>query len=605
MLRVIEVNDNKNLPKVSIIIPVYNGEKYVSLAIESALRQTYSNLEVIVVNDGSTDKTDKICRSYGNKIKYIKKENGGVSTALNVGIENMTGDYFSWLSHDDLYYPNKVEVEVNYLIENGLLDTNTILYSDFTIVDEFGEYKYDVQYNSRYLNRSSAYPMLLGSIDGLTLLIPKKAFDEYGYFDKDLKCVQDYQLWYKFYKNGYKFIHVPKITVSTRIHAKQVTNTSPRVATEGNKYWVNLIKDFSKKEEKELFGSEFNYWYILSTLFEGGPYNEAFDLCKNEYSKIMDTHKKENPKVSIIVNLNGSSSSNLRCLKSLLKQKYKNIEYIIYDNEKDKNINIIKKLGKDNYKIIEAKGNNASIWNDGIKNSTGKYISFIDANSYYSNEKIEKQVDLMRYSESLITFTSYYKNKKGANELFDIGFTNWQIDPLSKEVFDINLSTVMIDKEAILDNRILFNEDISCGEDIVFIMDVLKLGYPIGIRKPLVEVIEINNKNKNQKICNAIVHLLKEYELKIDEETIKDLVDSINGNKETKKSKEQRLLDISRYKYYLTKEYKYVNKVRNIKNRILHGENYVTYNKQLETISSGKLVSLYRVVRRIIRKIKR
>ena len=483
MLRVIEGNDNKNLPKVSIIIPVYNGEKYVSLAIESALRQTYSNLEIIVVNDGSTDKTDKICRSYGNKIKYIKKENGGVSTALNVGIENMTGDYFSWLSHDDLYYPNKVEVEVNYLIENGLLDTDTILYSDFSIVDEFGEYKYDVQYNSRYLNRSSAYPMLLGSIDGLTLLIPKKAFDEYGYFDKDLKCVQDYQLWYKFYKNGYKFIHVPKITVSTRIHAKQVTNTSPRVATEGNKYWVNLIKDFSKKEEKELFGSEFNYWYILSTLFEGGPYNEAFDLCKNEYSKIMDTHKKENPKVSIIVNLNGSSSSNLRCLKSLLKQKYKNIEYIIYDNEKDKNINIIKKLGKDNYKIIEAKGNNASIWNDGIKNSTGKYISFIDANSYYSNEKIEKQVDLMRYSESLITFTSYYKNKKGANELFDIGFTNWQIDPLSKEVFDINLSTVMIDKEAILDNRLLFNEDMSCGEDIVFIMDVLKLGYPIGIRK--------------------------------------------------------------------------------------------------------------------------
>ncbi len=103
MLRVIEVNDNKNLPKVSIIIPVYNGEKYVSLAIESALRQTYSNLEIIVVNDGSTDKTDKICRSYGNKIRYIKKENGGVSTALNVGIDNMTGEYFSWLSHDDLY----------------------------------------------------------------------------------------------------------------------------------------------------------------------------------------------------------------------------------------------------------------------------------------------------------------------------------------------------------------------------------------------------------------------------------------------------------------------------------------------------------------------
>ena len=63
-------------PKVSIIIPVYNGEKYVRFAIDSALAQTYKNVEIIVVNDGSTDKTDEIVRSYGDKIRYIKKENG-------------------------------------------------------------------------------------------------------------------------------------------------------------------------------------------------------------------------------------------------------------------------------------------------------------------------------------------------------------------------------------------------------------------------------------------------------------------------------------------------------------------------------------------------
>ena len=75
-------------PKVSIIIPVYNGANYLRDAINSALNQTYKNIEIIVVNDGSNDngRTDEIALSYGNKIKYIKKKNGGVASALNVGI---------------------------------------------------------------------------------------------------------------------------------------------------------------------------------------------------------------------------------------------------------------------------------------------------------------------------------------------------------------------------------------------------------------------------------------------------------------------------------------------------------------------------------------
>ena len=90
-------------PLVSIVIPVFNGENYLKDAIDSAINQTYSNCEIIVVNDGSSDATEKIAKSYGKKIRYYKKENGGVSTALNLGLEKMTGDYFSWLSHDDLY----------------------------------------------------------------------------------------------------------------------------------------------------------------------------------------------------------------------------------------------------------------------------------------------------------------------------------------------------------------------------------------------------------------------------------------------------------------------------------------------------------------------
>lgn len=82
-------------PLVSIIIPVYNGENYVCDAIDSCLLQKYKNIEIIVVNDGSVDSTEKICKSYKDKIKYFFKKNGGVASALNLGIEKSSGDYIS------------------------------------------------------------------------------------------------------------------------------------------------------------------------------------------------------------------------------------------------------------------------------------------------------------------------------------------------------------------------------------------------------------------------------------------------------------------------------------------------------------------------------
>ena len=79
-------------PLVSIIIPVYNGSNFMREAIDSALAQTYPNIEILVVNDGSTDNTREIALSYGDKIRYFEKENGGVATALNLAIREMKGE---------------------------------------------------------------------------------------------------------------------------------------------------------------------------------------------------------------------------------------------------------------------------------------------------------------------------------------------------------------------------------------------------------------------------------------------------------------------------------------------------------------------------------
>ena len=124
----------KDSLRVSIIIPVFNGSEYLAEAINSALNQTYKNIEVLVINDGSTDggKTEEIALSFGESIRYIKKKNGGVASALNLSLDYMTGDYFSWLSHDDLYTNNKIELEIKAMNEN--VNKNTIIYSDYTVI---------------------------------------------------------------------------------------------------------------------------------------------------------------------------------------------------------------------------------------------------------------------------------------------------------------------------------------------------------------------------------------------------------------------------------------------------------------------------------------
>ena len=113
----------KEYPLVSVVIPAYNASDYLAEAIDSALAQTYKNIEIIVVNDGSGDNgaTEQVAVSYGDKIRYFYKKNGGCASALNYGINVMRGDYFSWLSHDDLYLPAKVENLLKLVIKAKFL----------------------------------------------------------------------------------------------------------------------------------------------------------------------------------------------------------------------------------------------------------------------------------------------------------------------------------------------------------------------------------------------------------------------------------------------------------------------------------------------------
>lgn len=129
--------------KVSIIIPVYGVEKYIRQCIESVLNQTYKNIEVIVVNDGTKDNSMKIIEEYirDNRIKIINKENGGLSSARNRGIEEATGKYIFFVDSDDWLENNTIEELINNLEDEEILECNFFIYDEITNIKERNKLK--------------------------------------------------------------------------------------------------------------------------------------------------------------------------------------------------------------------------------------------------------------------------------------------------------------------------------------------------------------------------------------------------------------------------------------------------------------------------------
>lgn len=247
------------MPKVSIIIPVYNGSNYMREAIDSALNQTYENIEVIVVNDGSCDngKTEEVAVSYGDRIRYIKKENGGVSSALNVGIKNMTGEYFSWLSHDDKYEPGKIENSVKYLDKFQNREKLIALCGAYYIngkSEKTRDMVFRFEKNKIYSGKEMIeYFLTYGGVDFCCMLIPKAAFDECGYFNEDLRYNQDLLEQYQLFCGGYEMVaDIDNKNVMYRLHAQQTSKTRRALLVRDSYEMAKIIAPvFAKQSSKE------------------------------------------------------------------------------------------------------------------------------------------------------------------------------------------------------------------------------------------------------------------------------------------------------------------------------------------------------------------
>ncbi len=216
-------------PLVTIVIPVYNGSNYMREAIDSAINQTYKNIEIIVVNDGSTDdgETERIALSYGDKIHYFYKENGGCASALNYGISKMQGEWFSWLSHDDVYDPRKVESAITNIINNHLDHEKTVVMCHGKVIDAQGKHIFSntIPFKKGFITAEDMFKQFMydRSLNGCALLIPKYILDAVGPFDISYTYILDWIYWVNIALNGFGFYQYNEYLVMNRRHIEQVS----------------------------------------------------------------------------------------------------------------------------------------------------------------------------------------------------------------------------------------------------------------------------------------------------------------------------------------------------------------------------------------------
>ena len=179
---------NRNI-KVSVVMPTYNGSKYIKRAIDSILAQTYTNFEFVIVDDGSTDNTAEIIHSFKDeRIKYIYQENRGPASAYNTGFKNASTDFIFIMDHDDYSYPIRIEKQLEYLIKNNLGVCGSFFYIN-------NEEKGFMEGKQPPINHEDIKRELLfrpWTLFNPTLCIQKSVFNEYGFYDDRIKVGYDY-----------------------------------------------------------------------------------------------------------------------------------------------------------------------------------------------------------------------------------------------------------------------------------------------------------------------------------------------------------------------------------------------------------------------------
>ncbi len=214
---------------VSVVIPAYNAGPFITEALQSVLGQTYSNLEVIVVDDGSTDDTRERVAAFGGRVTLIPQANSGAAVARNTGIRYSHGTYLAFLDADDVWLPNKVARLVEALERSA--DAGAA-YHGYVAMEETGAVVGQPVIPAH--DGDVLQPLLLGCFFGPPMvMIPRACLNRVGGFDPDLKLGEDWDLFLRIALAGLPIRRVPEVLVRCRAHRMNTTRDLARTAVFG------------------------------------------------------------------------------------------------------------------------------------------------------------------------------------------------------------------------------------------------------------------------------------------------------------------------------------------------------------------------------------
>jgi glycosyltransferase involved in cell wall biosynthesis len=219
------------MPKVSVILPCYNGAQWIDAAVRSVLCQTYKDLELIVVDDGSTDNSKDIVLSHSqdDRLRYIHQRNRGFSAANNTGLKESEGEFIGFIGQDDLWMPNKLRCQVEYLERHKRVD---LVHSDLYHIDSSGRTIKRRNPRIPRFSSNSEYVKELFLRNFLcfqTVLVRRECFNEVGSFDERMIVCSDHDLWLRM-AGKFKMAYIKKPLVKKRYHPKQLMKVRKEAA---------------------------------------------------------------------------------------------------------------------------------------------------------------------------------------------------------------------------------------------------------------------------------------------------------------------------------------------------------------------------------------
>lgn len=244
---------------VSVIIPTYNQPGFLVQAIESVLKQTYKNYEIIVIDDGSTDNTKEILDSYikNRKIKYVYQNNKRQAAARNTGILNSKGEFIAFLDHDDLWLPKKLELQVPLFKDKEV----ALVYTNSEDINSKGKTikKRNLKYCGGYIFKDL---LKRHFITNSSVIIRKECLRKTGLFREDLYGADDIHLWLRISHN-FKIEHVPRVLIRYRFHENNMINQTELHKEQVFKCLADIYKRYNlRKHLKRLFSKyHFNKGY--------------------------------------------------------------------------------------------------------------------------------------------------------------------------------------------------------------------------------------------------------------------------------------------------------------------------------------------------------